>query len=129
MASKKKLMCNLLFLIIAFTTPVLGMHEDEFVNAAQKGDLNLIYQYLDRENINGKDKNGYVALVEAALNNCKNVVKFLIEKHADINIVDGKGFTALMKSINAGNQEMINFLLDNGADIFVKNSNNMYNVQ
>ena len=64
-----------------------------FINAAESNsDVNILEFLLSSvKNINEKNKDGATALGLAVKNNSSEVVKFLIEKGADINVVDEKG--------------------------------------
>lgn len=49
------------------------------------------------------------------------LVKFLLESGADLNMVDDDGWTPLHYASRHGNFEIIELLLDLGADINIKN--------
>lgn len=50
------------------------------------------------------------------------VVKFLLEKNADVNARDGHGFTPLMRAAETRYLKMVKLLLEHKADLTLKNS-------
>lgn len=74
-------------------------------------------------NINYQDPSdfGSSPLITAVLAGQIEVVKFLIDKGADLNIKDAGGFTALMYSVIYNQYEIFKVLIDNGADINTTN--------
>ena len=46
-----------------------------------------------------------------------DIVKFLIDNGADIEIKDGRGYNALIESVKHGNLDIAAFLIDNEADV------------
>ena len=61
-------------------------------------------------------KDGRCGLMIAVQRGDKKVVKFLIEKGADIDLKDHDGESALIRAINFGNVEIVNLLLKHGAE-------------
>ena len=59
----------------------------------------------------------------AAYGGSLEVVRFLIEKGADINARDDRGETALHSAARGGSLKAVRFLVEKGADI---NARNMY---
>ena len=53
----------------------------------------------------------------ATLTSQTDIIKYAVEKHANINIVDENGYTPLMRLAFLGNLPDIQFLVDNGANI------------
>ncbi|XP_028413368.1 2-5A-dependent ribonuclease-like [Dendronephthya gigantea] len=51
------------------------------------------------------------------------MVKYLVEKGADVNGKDTDGCTALRSAVTEGKQEMVNYLVENHADINNKDTN------
>lgn len=65
--------------------------------------------------------NGYTALHMASNEGHFEVVKFLLEKGADINIQSWACGTALQMACKAGHLKVVKLLIEKGADIKVKN--------
>ncbi|KAK6188192.1 hypothetical protein SNE40_004425 [Patella caerulea] len=63
-------------------------------------------------------------LHNASLFNHSLVVKFLLEKGADVNAVDSEERTALLLAASKGGWDTVQILLDNSADMSVKDKNN-----
>ncbi len=79
-----------------------------------KDDTDLNKQY---------DKNTPLGL--AAARNDKTMVKFLVEKGADINLEDGYGYTPLTYLVSKAvfGTDVCYYLIKNGADVNKKNNN------
>lgn len=100
--------------------------QDEFVIAAIHGDV----KRMQALSIEGVDINGpgfdshYMnpALIQAAGNGHMNVVLFLLENGADVNVRGRDGLTPLMLASDAGHLEIVRVLLNNGADVNAVNS-------
>lgn len=86
-------------------------------SAAGTGDLTKVSEYLQE----GVDVNatfyGRTALNDASLAGQIDVVKYLVEKGANINHVNSDGRTSLCLAINAGHYHVARYLLDIGADV------------
>lgn len=96
--------------------------------------LNIIYsssagmldrvKYLVEEkkaDVNDVDeKDGKTALILAAKNGKRNIVKYLVEQGANCNVTDYKLSSPLIEAALNGDVEMMDFLLQNGADINLK---------
>lgn len=93
----------------------------EFINAAQFGDLEKVRALLAQPgiNIDDKDQFGFTALMNAISNNHPEVVDYLIEKGADVNIGSGYscGHTALMEAAKLGRHNVVEALLAAGAEV------------
>ncbi len=91
---------------------------DDFVKAANEGDLQTVINYLkDGMNVNAKDRGGDTALIVA--NNIKsiNVVKELLNlSNIDVDITNEFGNTALILASNRNTVETVKELLKHGAD-------------
>ena len=60
---------------------------DQFVDAAERGDYNLVSSLLSQGiDIDGKNRYGYTALFGASANGQERVVSLLIERGANIDI-------------------------------------------
>lgn len=96
------------------------------MRAVMKNDEAAVSNLIDQgANVNEKTKLGNTALILAAKNNHSSLVKLLIEKGSDINLVGSQqgndlntsvSATALLYAIEASNNEIIQYLLDKGAD-------------
>jgi hypothetical protein len=95
--------------------------------AARNGQLFSLKVLADYTDINKRIKSevGSVALIYASMHGHFEVVKYLVEKDADVNIIFGKivngkkvnsGFTALYAACIDDHHKITEFLLKNGAD-------------
>lgn len=67
------------------------------------------------------DRNsGTTALIVAAQKGSVQIVKLLLEYHADVNASAGKGFTALMNAAYYGHAEVVKLLLEYDADVYAE---------
>lgn len=71
--------------------------------------------------VNSKSPEGFTALMAAASYGRLNAVKWLIENHADPDIVADNGVTALYVAVNHKHSKVVRFLLDNGAKVINPN--------
>jgi curved DNA-binding protein CbpA len=93
--------------------------ETALVLAAQNdGDvrLEMVQSLLDAgANVNLPGESGFTAFLWAALRDDGDLLKLLIEAHADLEAISDGGDTALMIAASNGNTNMINALLAAGA--------------
>jgi uncharacterized protein len=79
---------------------------------------------ISDKNINYQDNDGNTPLLIAIDEGVNaDIISFLIEKGAKINIRNKDGWTALHKAVNKGNKEIVDVLAANGADFFAVNNN------
>ncbi|KAJ8875243.1 hypothetical protein PR048_023138 [Dryococelus australis] len=67
--------------------------------------------------INNEDSAGLSAIQEAAKDGNAKVIKWLVEKGADVNAVDNDGKTVLFYALRYNHSNLANFLIENGADV------------
>jgi ankyrin repeat protein/mannosyltransferase OCH1-like enzyme len=88
--------------------------------AAQDGDLKKVKEYIAKSvNVNSA-VNNVTALYIASQNGHLDVVQFLIENDADLEIPQPNGWTALYAAIVNGHVEIIKSLLQGGASLSVR---------
>jgi len=87
------------------------------------GDIGTVRRIVESGvDINKKYGNSHETLLHtAALNNCLEIVKYLVESGADINQPDRWQFTPLHEAARVGSKKIVKYLLDNGADNTCKN--------
>jgi len=79
--------------------------------------VQTILSYRDNS-INYQNEFGYTALYYAIESDNIHIIRLLIEKGADLNIVDKKGYTPLIyASCHFCNYEMTKLLIDNNANV------------
>lgn len=85
-----------------------------------------VFEYLLEQgnlNINSVGYLGMTALSLASIEYGNlEMIKYLLEKGADINVKNEDGSTALMTASMYGNLEIIKYLIENGADINAKDN-------
>ncbi len=103
--------------------PPLQENLDEaFIKAVERRDWPRIQQLLDSgANINARSSNNrYYALQYAVYWSDPKLVKFLLDKGADINLTDDGDDTALMEAANENDPQnivIVKLLLERGADV------------
>jgi serine/threonine-protein phosphatase 6 regulatory ankyrin repeat subunit B len=115
-------------LLIAFacTIPLCGcFHATPVLNAAEEGDLEKVKLLLKQgRSINERDpriKFGWTPLIAAIFQRETNVVHYLIESGADLNIHDNTGQTAIMwATASDDNLDIVKDLIAHGADLNAK---------
>ena len=92
-------------------------------SAAAEGNLKAVKEHLAQGvDINAKeDKLDVTALSLAALYDHAEIVAFLVQKGADVNVRGGKGETALHTAAFLGQYEVAELLVQKGADVNAKN--------
>lgn len=102
-------------ILIIFTQTVFGQKDVFTVSrSGSVSEMEVLYKQ-NPEIINQTNENGYSPLILACYRSNVPVVKFLLEKGADINKVSDMG-TALMAATVKKNTEMVQLLLDKKAD-------------
>lgn len=84
-------------------------------------EANIISRIENIGDLEQTDRDGRTLLINAAFYARKNVVKYLLDRGADVSAKDNSGFTALHAAIKSRNVETIKIILDAGADINAKN--------
>lgn len=100
-------------------------HAQDIYIASYRGDLETVKRLFEEnpELINSKNSDGRFPLEMAAQTGQVEVVKFLLEKGADVSLSRG-GATALhMAALYGGKTEVITLLLEAGADINARKGN------
>lgn len=127
-----------LFLLI-LSYSVFADDNEEFIKACKEGRLESVKEFLS----NGVDINyrskidsifpgskpyGETGLMNAAQYKKVEVLKYLLDKKADVNICDRVGYTALLYAtqnieINVTTLEIIDLLVKSGSDVNVSENN------
>ena len=106
--------------------PLCGcFHGSPVLNAAEEGDLEKVKLLLkEGRSINERDprfKFGWTPLIAAIYQRNTNVVYYLIESGADVNIHDNSGQTAIMWAMASDeNLDIVKYLIAHGADLNAK---------
>jgi ankyrin repeat protein len=95
---------------------------DDIHEFAQKGDLEGVKSLIEKdpELVNAKDEDGRTALHWACRGVHLDVVKFLVEKGADVNAEDNNKIVPLHSLATRNSAAAIAVLVDNGADVDFK---------
>ncbi|XP_061750566.1 ankyrin repeat domain-containing protein 26-like isoform X7 [Nerophis ophidion] len=84
--------------------------------AAWKGDVSKLEHLVKNNDVNQVDKQNRTALHIACASGNYEVVKFLVEKKAKLNLSDNQNRTPLMKAVQGQHDVIVNILLENHAE-------------
>ncbi|KLI30701.1 ankyrin [Brachyspira hyodysenteriae] len=90
---------------------------DELMNAISKGDMKALEKLVKDDTDLNKQYDKITPLGLAAARNDKEMVKFLVEKGADINLEDGYGYTPLIIAIKYRNIGLAKDIIDLKPDL------------
>ncbi|MEI0486214.1 ankyrin repeat domain-containing protein [Brachyspira intermedia] len=90
---------------------------DELMNAISKGDMKALEKLVKDDTDLNKQYDKITPLGLAAARNDKEMVKFLVEKGADINLEDGYEYTPLIKAMKYRNIDLAKNIVDLKADL------------
>jgi hypothetical protein len=92
--------------------------QNAFVRAAQDDDLDALSELLSPENVNLRDKqSGTTALEHAVKNANREMVQFLLDAGADVNLKDAAGETVLMMLDSEATADLVWDLINAGAKV------------
>lgn len=94
--------------------------DEEFLNAAEQGNVEKINSTLDHLNVNIKTKNekGQTALHLSVINNHQDMADFILTKEPALFMtIDNVGYTPLQHIAHTGQLEMLDWLYKKGKDI------------
>jgi ankyrin repeat protein len=94
------------------------VHPNAVINAIYSGDLKVLERYVNEENINLVDEDGYTLLSRAATAGDVNmsVVRWLVKRGADVNIRLREGWTLLHSAAHLLRKDLALVLLRAGCD-------------
>jgi ankyrin repeat protein len=112
----------LVLLIIGSLAVVASAQDQEIIGAATSGDLEKVKELIGRAPhlVNVKDTNGRTPLHLAARGVHFALLKYLLEKGAQVNAKDTTGATPLHGAAARGHVEACKLLVEKGADVSVK---------
>lgn len=114
---------GLLFCCLVFSVPAFATTDDDLnlMSAAGRGDLRIFQIMLAMgANPNALDKGKNTAVLMAAYHSKRDMVRRLIELHADVNILGSIGFTPVGVAAMRGDIEIIKMLIGAGARLDVR---------
>ena len=107
--------------LVTFLWPQRADPAAELNAAAAAGDLGKVQALLAKgRSINGIAHGGFTPLIEAITNGETNMVRYLVESGADVNLRDDrKGCTPLIWLVAWGDRdaEVLSYLISHGADL------------
>ena len=124
-----KIEYSLGIIIVLFSTFALNLQaqqKEDFINACKTGNMKVVKRTVkDKFDLNSEViEDGTTGLMIAAAHGQRNVIKYLIEKGADVNRPNDFDYTPLMISIQQNHVEAVRFLIEKGADVNAQNKLN-----
>ncbi|RWS15412.1 hypothetical protein B4U79_11950 [Dinothrombium tinctorium] len=90
----------------------------EFVWSLKNGDLEQVQEYINQSKIDVNEcVDGRMPLHYAADYGQKDIIRFLIEKGANVNALDKHGISPLLAAIWEGHTDCIKLMIEKGASI------------
>ena len=115
---------RLILIVIVLLLATTVMQAQEIFDAVKKNDMAKVKELIekDTQQIQAKDQQGYSLLNLACNLGHIEIINFLIDKGADINLLAGRlDLTPLMECARAGNLEVAKLLVEKGADVQIMN--------
>jgi len=121
MIFKKMLMLFLVF-SMGFILPVIG---GEIHSAAKLGDFNKVKQFIEQNPklLNEGNKLNQTPLLMASFGGHRDIVEYLLDKGAKIDLPDVFGATPLHMAVLGEKPDIVQLLIDKGANINAKTKN------
>lgn len=113
-----------IFIVIALFLATTAMHAQEIFDAVKNNDMAKVKELIekDMQQIQAKDQQGYSLFNLACNLGHIEIINFLIDKGADINLSAGRlDLTPLMECARTGNLEVAKLLVEKGADVQIMN--------
>ena len=93
--------------------------ENSLASAVREGDIDIVELFMKDKNVD--DINNLNLINIASRYGYKNIVKLLIDKGANVNIISSNyNNTALMQAATYGYKDIVELLIDNGASIDIQ---------
>lgn len=111
---------------LALLTIFLSGCTPAIIEAVDSGSIEKVKKEVDNgSTLNVHYDNGFTPLLRAASNNNFPIVKYLVERGADVNMVGNVQYSSpLHWAASYGNMEMAKYLVEHGANVDVKNIGN-----
>ena len=94
---------------------------NDLLKAVDGGDLSQVKDYLDQGvDVNGKNNNGWSAVMIAASRGNLEMLKLLIEKGAAVDEKNAQGQTPLIFAAHWGHTDVVRVLIDQGVNLDLK---------
>jgi hypothetical protein len=114
---------NLVSLILIISCLLSYASGETIVEAAKNGDLDAVKKIIKAEpsQVNATDKWKHTVLHWACMRANWDIVRYLVENGADLNVKGGDGGTAINWAVHHDNVEIIKLLIDKGAKLDIQN--------
>jgi ankyrin repeat protein len=120
--------------LVILLVPAIGFYRNHFSksmrlqDAAEAGDLDTVKSLIQQGvpiNQTSPFRFGWTPLIGAVFQNQTNVIYYLVESGADVNLAGKDGETPLMWLISRGDEAvpLANYLITHGANLDIKDKN------
>ncbi|XP_075260691.1 fibronectin type 3 and ankyrin repeat domains protein 1-like [Convolutriloba macropyga] len=105
--------------IVAVSTTDLPLNTDHLHRAIVRGDIHAVKKALSDQvcHVDSPNKEGYTALMIAAMSGMQQITELLLDKKADVNIQSKSGKDALMLACFEGHMNICKVLRKQGAQL------------
>jgi ankyrin repeat protein len=113
-----------ILIVISLLLATTMMQAQEIFDAVKKCDLAKVKELVekDAQQVQAKNQQGYSLLNHACNLGHLEIINFLIDKGADINLLAGRlDLTPIMECARTGNLEVAKLLVERGADVQIIN--------
>ena len=103
--------------IVPLSTTDLPLNTDHLHRAIIRGDVHAVKKAVSENSchVDSPNKEGYTALMVAAMNGMPHIVQLLVSKKADVNLQSKAGKDALMIAAFEGHLNICKLLRNSGA--------------
>ena len=117
---------RLITLALVLVITGLGMAQS-IHQAVQQGDIAAVRAILAEkpEMLESRNDGNLTPLILASLHGQKEIVRYLLEKGADLNATDNEGSNVLHNAAASGHEDIIALLLSKGTDVNAKDNRGM----
>jgi ankyrin repeat protein len=96
----------------------ISISAQNLVYYSYKGDISVVKHLINSGvDVNSINNEGFYAIIQAALNNHKEIVELLISEGANINKVGSDKYDALTAAAYKGHIDIVDILINSGAAI------------
>ena len=124
--ANQRAVASIVFALVTLSAPLHAQSEADVWGAVVEGDLGTLTAALDAGvDPDVLEPNGSTPLIVAAMFGQTDLVRFLIEREAALDIRNNDGATALHVAALFGHPQAVRLLLDAGADREVQNNDGL----
>ncbi len=113
-----------IFLLLFLGVFMLNANETNLFTYVENNDIQSVQTHIKNgENINLTNDSLYTPLMIAAKKGYLEIVKILVQAHANLDHQAKNGETALILAASHHNRDIVRYLIDNGANVNIRDNN------